>query len=85
MIHLPVGCPRALANCSPLARIESDDESTFVCVGRNDGTGRRHEQDEFAHCAKSADVDRIDHVDRLDLIDQAAVANAGLSAILRGA
>jgi len=56
-----------------------------VCVGRNDGTGRRNAQDEFTHCTKSADVDRVEHVDRLDLIDQAAVATAALSAILRGA
>lgn len=83
MITLPIGCPRERGDCEALARTSSDDGRTFVCIGRNDGASRRHPQDVLTKCVRSVDVDTIEHVDELDLLDEASVALQALAIFAR--
>lgn len=85
-------CPRGLKTCLPLDNSVSDDEGpkSFTCVGLNDGSDREIVGDYLTLCTRAglgirADragefwaIDTRDHVDRLDLGDQASVISSAL-------
>lgn len=81
-INLPQGCPRGL-NCDAVSRIESDDGTTFICVGRNDGLARTVEQDVLTKCVRSETCDTRENLDMLDLIDEGAVIAIALAVLAR--
>lgn len=80
-IELPPKCPRGRGDCQPLAQVVSDDETTFVCAGKNDGTTRTWPADRFRHCVKSSGQgpDSMQDCDERDMADQASVLVQALS------
>ena len=74
-------CPRGLPTCIPLDNVIADDPpmSSFVCCGYNDGSEREVAQDYMTLCIKNAVIDTHEHVDRYDLLDQAAVITSAMS------
>lgn len=79
MINLPEKCLRGKKTCEPLAQIESDCGTSFICCGENDGTERKVEQDKYTICWKSEEIDTEDHVDKFDIMDTISVLAQGLS------
>jgi hypothetical protein len=79
LIVLPDGCPRGRADCEALARIESDDGATFICLGHNDGSTRLVQQDVLTKCVRSETCDTRENLDELDAGDEAAVLTLGLA------
>lgn len=84
MIILPEKCLRCLKDCEPLAQIESDDKSSFICVGKNDGTTRKVNQDKYRLCWHNEETDEMHDYDQRDLTDQASVIIQALSVIENG-
>ena len=80
-ICLPEKCLRGCSNCEPLAQIESDCGTSFICVGQNDGSTRTVDQDEFTLCWKNSEIDERSDWDKRDLIDTASVICQALSVI----
>ena len=77
MRTLPDGCPRGL-QCKAMARVESDDASTFVCCGLHDG-----DDDPFRMCFKSETTDSMYDHDEHDLLDMIEVASRAMSTATR--
>lgn len=71
-------CIRKL-NCDPLSQTVSDCKSSFICVGYNDESTRKVEQDVFCHCWKNSEVDEYGNWDKRDIIDTVAVMTTALS------
>lgn len=80
MIELPDGCPRGLNDCEPLARIEADDRTSFICCGHNDGTTRLLDHDRFRVCWKNDVIDEISDWDEADILDTISVLGQAMSA-----
>ena len=82
-IELPPKCPRSRGDCQPLAQVLSDDETTFVCVGENDGSSRTWHGDRFRHCVKSTapGPDSMQDCDERDMADQASVLVQAISIV----
>ena len=49
-------------------------------MGKNDGTRRNIEQDEFTVCWKNEEIDEISHWDKIDIVDTISILAQGLSA-----
>ena len=78
-IYLPESCPRSRTDCEPLSQILSDDGSSFICCGINDGSSRVYPSDGFRHCWKNAHVDELSDWDSRDIIDTISVLSQALS------
>jgi hypothetical protein len=81
VIILPTGCPRGRADCEALARIESDDGSSFICAGENDGSTRVVPGDDLRLCFVTATTDTIHDCDRRDFADQLSVLAQAMSVL----
>lgn len=78
-MELPEKCLRNREDCEPRAQIASDNGKSFICCGRNDGTGRTVDQDCFTVCWKNGEIDTRDNWDRRDITDTASVLIQALS------
>jgi len=74
-------CPRGRADCQSLSQIVAADHASFICVGRNDGSTRAMEQDEFRECFVNDEIDRMEDADRRDLQHAAAVFSMALAVL----
>lgn len=74
MIRLPDACLRHRDDCQPLAQIEADDESSFVCCGRSERS-----DDPYRICWSTASMEEIGDYDERDLIDTMSVVAKALS------
>jgi len=79
MITLPKECLRGRDDCEPLSQVKSDDKTSFICCGMNDGTERTVEQDCFTMCWKNQDIDTRDFWDKRDITDTISVMAQALS------
>lgn len=79
--RLPKKCLRGLNTCQPLSQLESDDRSTFICCGENDGSMSRVPEDRYTVCLKTEFRDDIRFNDERDLSHQAAVLVWALAVI----
>ena len=73
MIELPEECLRGLSSCTPYAQQASTCGASFFCCGKNDGSDRSVDQDEYTVCFKNAEIDERTHADERDLITWAAI------------
>lgn len=86
-IYLPEKCLRGRCDCQPYAQIAADElddqdkSSSYICVGKNDGSDRQVAQDEYTLCWKNSFVDERTHWDKRDLTDTASVIVQSLSVI----
>lgn len=78
-LYIPEKCLRGLDSCEPYAQIEADDGKSFICMGKNDGTTRDIEQDEFTVCWKNELFDDMSHWDKRDVADTISVLAQGMS------
>lgn len=72
-------CCRGRTTCDPLAQICSNDGSSFVCLGQNDGTERQVEQDRLTFCFKNIASDDEWHVDEHDILSMLGVMAHGMA------
>ena len=75
MIKLPDACLRHLSGCQPLAQIESDDSSSFICCGING----RQDEDRFRLCWVNQVIDEMSDWSERDIKDTTAVMAQALS------
>lgn len=80
-IERPDRCLRQRTDCVPLACVASDDMTTYICVGANDGTTRVHQQDCYRKCVTSPGVETIEDCDQRDLTDEMSVIAQALSTL----
>lgn len=80
-IWRPCYCPRGRTDCESLSQIIAEGHDSFICVGRNDGSTRVVEADEFRECFKNAEIDRMEDADRRDLQGAAAVFSMALAVV----
>ena len=79
MAKIRMKCLRNRTDCKPISQFLSPGAATYVCCGLNDGTTRKHEQDVFTHCWKTAETDEISHMDTQDMTQTVAVLSMGLA------
>lgn len=78
-LYLPDKCLRNLEDCEPYAQFQSDEDGSFICMGKNDGTEVKFKQDEFRFCWKNESVDECSDMDRRDILDTISILSQGLS------
>ncbi len=78
-LYTPETCLRDRDDCEPLSQIASDDDASFICMGRIDKHARELDQDCYRLCWKNDEVDEMGDWDARDLIDTASVILQGLS------
>lgn len=83
MIQIPHSCPRGRQDCISLARIESDDATSFFCCGENDGTAPPVRQDRYTVCFKGPHDDALKFHDKRDLTHQASVLAQAIAVVER--
>ena len=81
MIILPEKCLRGCIDCEPYGQIESDNKSSFCCVGKNYGTNRVEKNDIYRYCFQNDTIDTEEDCDKRDLVDQLSVIAQALSVI----
>jgi len=88
MNHVPEGrrgivraehCCRGRTTCKPLTQICSDDGTSFVCLGRNDGSEREVKDDRLTFCFKNDASDDEWHVDEHDVLSMLGVLAHGMA------
>lgn len=78
MLRHNTECPRGRIDCDPLANIESDCRTSFVCCGENDGSTREMPQDVYRLCFKNDETDEMTDNDEFDLLDLSTVITAAM-------
>ena len=79
-IYLPEKCLRDLGDCLPYSQIQSDNEKSFICMGKHDGKSCDVSSDIFRVCWKNSDFDELSYWDEKDVVDTASVLIQGMSA-----
>lgn len=80
-LHVPEYCPRGRRDCRSLSQIISGGHASFICCGKNDGTTRTEQQDEYRLCFKNSTTDEMSDNDARDLLHLAGVINGALSVV----
>ena len=76
---LPEKCLRSMSDCEPLAQIESDCKTSFICCGKNDAGSRTLDRDVYRVCFHNETIDERTDWDKRDITDTLSVLAQALS------